>query len=227
VIVFGHGYPGNGMSTWMWLLSHRKGLTELVKLGYRVVMPIRIGQGNTGGPQLEGGGCLNTSEAFAQRIRIINSQLIQAADWVKQQDFALESDLVFVGQSAGGSGAIGLSADPQNPFKVLINFAAGSGKMQSPDFPCSPEAYADQIATYGKDSKIEMLWIYGLNDSYWGKKWPVKWASAYKNSGGTLEFYQVESNTMEGHNLFRQSPEVWVPIVKQFLEKHGSVRAAR
>jgi len=233
VVVFGHGYPGtNGtgseisLGTWTYLLSHRKAFHELVKLGFHVVMPMRIGQGGTGGQTLEGGGCNRSSEDYAERIKNISSQIIQAANWVKQQDFAIADQLLFVGQSAGGSGAIGLSADAQNTFRLVVNFAAGSGKAQSQDFPCSPEAYAEQLAVYGKESKMEMLWIYGLNDTYWGKKWPVKWADAYTSAGGKLEFHQVDSNTSQGHNLFRNSPEVWLPIVKAYLARHNQLPAA-
>lgn len=230
VVVFGHGYPGtnsNGseisLGTWAYLLSHRKAFHELVKLGFHVVMPMRIGQGGTGGQTLEGGGCNRSSEDYAERIKNISTQLIHAANWVKQQDFAIADQLLFVGHSAGGSGAIGLSADAQNPFRLIVNFAAGSGKAQSPDFPCSPEAFAERLAVYGKESKMEMLWIYGLNDTFWGKKWPVKWADAYKDAGGQLEFHQVDSNTLQGHNLFRNSPEVWLPIVKAYLAKHNQL----
>lgn len=233
VVVFGHGHPGADSSgrqlsvgTWTYLLIHRKAFHELVKLGFHVVMPMRFGQGGTGGQTLEGGSCNRSSEDYAEKIKNISTQLIQAANWVKQQDFAKADQLLFVGQSFGGNGAIGLSADAQNPFQLIVNFAAGSGKAQSPDFPCSPEAFAERLAVYGKESKIEMLWIYGLNDTYWGKKWPVKWADAYKSAGGKLEFHQVDSNTSEGHSLFRRSPEVWVPIVKGYLARHNQLPAA-
>ncbi len=226
VIIFGHGYPGNNtnVSTWAWLLSHRKALNEFVKLGFTVVMPMRIGQGGTGGQTLEHG-CNQLAQDYAERIKNINTQLKQATSWVKQQDFAKADQILFVGQSAGGSGAMGLSADEQNPFRLIVNFAAGSGKDLSPDFPCSPEAYGEQLAVYGKQSKMEMLWIYGLNDTFWGKKWPVKWAEAYEGAGGKLEFHQIDSNTLEGHNLFRQSPEVWLPIVKAYFAKNNLLPA--
>lgn len=232
VVVFGHGYPGTNsagsemnVGTWAWMLSHRKALQELVKLGFHVVMPMRIGQGGTGGQTVEGGGCNQSSVDYAERTKNISTQLIQTADWIKQQDFAKADQLLFIGQSFGGNGAIGLSADANNPFKLIVNFAAGSGKAQSPDFPCSPEAFTEQLAVYGKESKMEMLWIYGVNDTYWGKKWPIKWADAYKGGGGKLEFHQIDSNTSEGHNLFRRSPEVWLPIVKAFLARHNQLPA--
>lgn len=222
VVIYGHGYPGNNssVSTWAWLLTHRKALNELVKLGFNVVMPLRIGQGGTGGQTLEHG-CNVSSEELAERIKNIGVQIIQTAEWVKQQSFAKPDQLLFVGQSAGGSGAIGMSANPLNPFRLIVNFAGGSGKDRYPDFPCSPEAYAERLAVYGQESKMEMLWIYGLNDTYWGKNWPVKWVDAYKTGGGKVEFHHLDSQTMEGHNLFRQSPEVWVPIVKQYLAKQN------
>jgi len=233
VVIFGHGYPGTegtageiSVSTWVMQLAHRKAFHELVKLGFHVVMPMRIGQGGTGGQTLEGGGCNLSSDGYAERIKNISAQLIQTANWVKLQDFAKPDQLLLMGQSAGGSGAIGLSADAQNPFQLIVNFAAGSGSGRVPDFPCSPEAYAERLAIFGKESKMEMLWIYGLNDTYWGKQWPIKWAEAYKNAGGKLEFHQVDSNTSEGHSLFRRSPEVWVPIVKAYLAKHNQLPAA-
>jgi dienelactone hydrolase len=225
VVIYGHGYPGNSqsISTGLWLYSHRKALNEFVKLGFNVVMPLRIGQGGTGGQTLEQGTCSWGSDDYAELIKNIGSQLVQAASWAKQQPFAKPDELILVGQSFGGSGAIGMSADEKSPFKLLINFSAGSGKDRAPDFPCSPEAYAERLAVYGKDSKMGMLWLYGLNDTFWGKSWPVKWMDAYKNAGGKVEFHQVDSQTLEGHNLFRNSPEVWVPIVKQYLAKNNAL----
>ena len=224
VVIFGHGYPGNNqnISTRLWLYTHRKALEEFVKLGFNVVMPLRIGQGGTGGQTLEHG-CEVSSDDYAERIKNIGSQLVQAAEWAQLQSFAKPDQVVLVGQSAGGSGAIGLSADAKSPFKLIVNFAAGSGKDRSPDFPCSPEAYADRLAVYGKESKTGMLWLYGLNDTFWGKSWPVKWMDAYKNAGGKVEFHQVDSQTLEGHNLFRNSPEVWVPIVKHYFVKNNAL----
>lgn len=224
VVIFGHGYPGNNqnISTRLWLYTHRKAFEEFVKLGFNVVMPLRIGQGGTGGQTLEHG-CEMSSEDYAERIKNIGVQIVQTANWVKQQEFAKPDQLILVGQSAGGSGTIGLSADEKNPFKLLINFAAGSGKDRSPDFPCSPETYAERLSVYGKESKSEMLWIYGLGDTFWGKNWPVKWMEAYKSAGGKVEFHHVNAQTLEGHNLFRNSPEVWLPIVKQYLEKNNAL----
>lgn len=226
VVIFGHGYPGfkQNIGTGLWLYTHRKALHEFVKLGFNVVMPLRIGQGGTGGDTLEHADCARTADDFAELIKNVSTQLVQAANWANAQDFAKQGQLFLVGQSFGGSGAIGLSADEKNPFKLLINFAAGSGKDRFPDFPCSPEAYAERLAIYGKESKTDMLWIYGLNDSYWGKSWPVKWVDAYKNAGGKVEFHQIDSQTLEGHSLFRNSPEVWVPIVKQYLAKSSALQ---
>jgi dienelactone hydrolase len=225
VVIFGHGYPGfnQSISTRLWLYTHRKALEEFVKMGFNVVMPMRIGQGGTGGQSLEQGTCSRGSDDYAELIKNIGSQLVQVASWAKLQSFAKPDELILVGQSFGGSGAIGMSADEKSPFKLLINFAAGSGKDRVPDFPCAPEAYAERLAVYGKDSKTDMLWIYGLNDTFWGKNWPVKWMDAYKNAGGKVEFHQVDSQTLEGHNLFRNSPEVWVPIVKQYLAKNNAL----
>ena len=225
VVIFGHGYPGFNRShgTGLWLFTHRNALNELVKLGFNVVMPLRIGQGETGGQTLEHG-CVRTADDFAEVNKNISTQLVQAANWANAQDFTKQGQLILVGQSFGGFGAIGLSADDKNPFKLLINFAAGSGKDVAPDFPCSPEAYAERLAIYGREAKTDMLWIYGLNDTFWGKNWPVKWVDAYKNAGGKVEFHQIDSNTSEGHNLFRKSPEVWVPIVKQYLAKSSALQ---
>lgn len=222
VAVFGHGYPGGNIShsTWAWLFSHRKALHELVGLGFTVVMPMRLGQGGTGGMTLEGGGCEKTAEEFGHRFENITQQLLQAAAWVQSQGLS-SGHMVYVGQSAGGSGAIALSAKRDLPFKALINFAAGSGRARLPDFPCAPEAYEAAVSHLGQNAVHPMLWIYGLNDYFWGAKWPVKWSKAYEAAGGKHDFHQVESNTLDGHDLFRRSPEVWVPIVKQYLAKLG------
>lgn len=225
VIVFGHGKPKGSTthSTWAWMFSYSKSLDALARLGFVVIAPMRIGQGDTGGPVIEESACPNTQHKMV--FDYATSQLMQTIDWVAHQPRFDKNNIVYVGQSMGGAAALAIaSLNPMN-VKLAINFAGGNAgnPQRFPKQPCNQEILSETFAEYGKTARIPMLWIYGLNDYYWGTELPLKWAKEFKSNGGIVEFQQVESNTMEGHDLFRRSPEVWFPLVSKFLEKNGMI----
>lgn len=223
VIVFGHGKPAGTTtySTWAWMWTHSKSLEILANLGFTVVVPMRIGQGDTGGPVIEESACPNTQHKVI--FGYATSQLMQTIDWVIQQPKFDKTKIVYVGQSMGGAAALAIASLNPSSVKLAINFAGGNaGNPQRwPKQPCNQDVLSETFADYGKTARLPTLWLYGLNDYYWGKDLPVKWANEFQANGGKVDFQQVESNTMEGHDLFRRSPEVWLPLVSKFLEKNG------
>ena len=66
-----------------------------------------------------------------------------------------------------------------------------------------------------------MLWIYVENDQFFGPKLPREWHAAFVQAGGTATFVQLPAQGDDGHLLFNQFPQVWQPLVSEFLDSHG------
>lgn len=227
VVVFGHGKPptGQSISTWGWVFSHRAGLSEFVRLGYTVIFPMRIGQGGTGGSaSTEDPFCAGSAVAFTKLYDLVASQMIQAGVWAKSQKEFDGQQIIYAGQSMGGSAAIAIASAAENPFSVSVNFAGGPGGDHT--HPCSPNEYRDTVANYAAAAKIPLLWIQGKNDHLWADHHVETWSTAYKTAGGVVDFYLVSANTPNGHDLFRKSPEIWVPIAKRYLSRQGLLPTA-
>lgn len=221
VLLFAHGKPtgSTSYSNWIWIRSYGESLKELVKLGYTVVMPIRIGQGDRGGPIVE----LTACEGVPHRMgfEIVADQLEQVIKSSKFSPLFANSELVVVGQSMGGASAIALGSRKIDSLKTIINFAGGNGgnPQRWPRNPCESDELVTTIGEYGKSATVPSLWIYTKNDHYWGSELPVKWLNLYQKNGGIVDFRLVDSDLWEGHDYFRKNSKAWIPLVKEYLSK--------
>jgi dienelactone hydrolase len=130
---------------------------------------------------------------------------------------------VVVGQSFGGATAI--AAASMNPSGVVaaINFAGGGGgdPDNRPENPCRPDLLEKVLASYGKTSKVQTLWLYSENDRYWGKALPKKWAGEFVSAGGQAAFVQLPPYKDDGHASFTGNRAAWSAPVEEFLKKAG------
>ena len=94
--------------------------------GYAVAVPRGPGHGETGGPYLESNrGCANADYRASGNA---TADSIQAAiDYLVAQPFVKKTDVIVVGQSAGGWGALALASRNPRNVKAVINFAGGRG----------------------------------------------------------------------------------------------------
>ena len=75
--------------------------------------------------------------------------------------------MIAVGHSAGGFASVALSADPPPGLVAAISFAGGRGS-RADDEVCSEDALVKAFATFGKTSRIPLLWVYAANDRFFG-----------------------------------------------------------
>ena len=145
-------------------------------------------------------------------------------DYMSTQPFIKRSEVIIVGQSGGGWGAIALGS--QNPKSSAGDHRVCSRPRGSlngkPNNNCAPDQLVDAVAEFGRTARVPMLWIYTRNDSYFGPDLSKRMAEAFRAAGGNVEFHLLADFGGDGHFLISSADAVqlWAPIVSEFLAKH-------
>lgn len=196
--------------------------------GYVVAFPLRRGYGATGGEWAESYGPCERADYFhagLETARDINA----AVEGLTRLPFVRPDGVVIVGQSAGGWGTIAYDSVPHPKVAAFIVMAGGRGGHwhEVPGRNCHPELLAQAAGRFGSTATTPMLWVYVLNDSYFG---PAIAQSLYRSfiaSGGQAQLVQPESFGDDGHHLFfgRGGSRIWGPLFDQYLARQGVASA--
>jgi dienelactone hydrolase len=146
-------------------------------------------------------------------------------DYMTGQKLIVPDDVVVVGQSAGGWGALALSSRNLPAVRAIITFAAGRGGRVGgkPNNNCAPDRLVAATAELGRTARTPMLWIYLENDTFFGPALSKRMHDAYTGAGGNAEYHLLPPFGSDGH-FFIDSPysiPLWAPLVGPFLDKHG------
>ena len=193
-----------------------------VDAGYVVAVPVRLGYGATGGPDVEQvPDC--QQRAYIPGFDLAASQVSQVIRSLQQRSDVRKDQVVVVGQSYGGAATLALGAQTVPGVRALINFAGGGGGNPDthPGRPCNAPRLEHSFAHYGSRTQLPSLWLYSANDLFWGPSLPQQWAQAYNSAGGQAQFVGLPADGNNGHGLFVRSPQKWQPVVQQFLRSHG------
>lgn len=193
-----------------------------VKQGFIVVVPTRIGYGDTGGEDVEDtGGC--TKKNYAPGYAAAAQQTLAVLEAVRRRADTDKDKAVVIGESFGGASAASLAALNPRGVRAAINIGGGGGgdPRKQPQRPCEPKQLEHMFRIHGKTAKVPMLWIYAENDMYFGPKHPREWFEAYIGQGAPAQFVQYPPQGEDGHSLFTRFPEVWIPAVVSFLQALG------
>jgi dienelactone hydrolase len=194
----------------------------LVRLGFIVAVPTRIGYGVTGGEDVEYTGSCEKKN-YPPGYAAAAAQTLAVLEAMRERPDAAKDRAVMMGQSFGGATAVTLAALNPPGVQASINFAGGGGgnPKTQPHRPCAPQSLEQMFGGYGKTAKVPMLWVYTENDMYFGPKYPKEWFDAYIGGGAPAQFVQFPPHGDDGHILFTRFPEVWKPKVVDFLEAQG------
>lgn len=195
-----------------------------VQRGFAVAVPQRPGHGETGGPYLESnsrsGRCADSDYRVSGNT---TADSIQAAiDYFVQQPFVKKTDVIVVGQSAGGWGSLALASRNPRNVKAIINFAGGRGGRQGdrPNNNCAPEKLIDAARSFGATARIPVLSIYTENDTYFAPSISKPLNEVFRAAGGRVDFHLLPPFGLDGHSLLgaRNGVELWAPVVEKFLK---------
>ena len=198
-----------------------------VGLGFVVLVPTRVGYGETGGPDLEDAGpCQNRRYGSVFETGVDQTaSLLFAAQRLSYVDL---SRGIIVGQSVGGMVAIAAASRPLTGLLATVNFAGGHGgnPRTRPGDPCAEPQLRETFRAYGASSRVPTLWLYSENDRFWGPKLPRLWFEAYVDAGGRAEFVSLPAIGEDGHASFMMNRPAWREVFESFLLRAGVFEGA-
>jgi len=219
--VLNHGAPRDGTDRLgMSPGSMRAQAREFARRGWTTVVFMRRGYGTSGGDYAESSGkCtapdyVSSGLASAEDIRAV----IQA---MRDRPYVDGSRIISIGRSAGGFATVALSANPPPGLVAAISFAGGRGSVR-PDEVCVPDKLVGAFATFGRTSRIPMLWVYAENDHFFGPALAGRLYSAFTGAGGHAQFIAASTFGDDGHSLFSEKGlPIWSRYVDDFLAQQN------
>ena len=222
-LLFSHGRAGTDQERGKFGRSSEKRNSEyFVSKGFTVILPTRIGYGVSGGSDADySGACGNKNYLEARKVAIDQSK--QVLNHVFDFSYIDRTKGIVVGQSVGGFTTIGLSAENISGLKGAINFAGGDGgdPIKSAEKPCGDYLIKDTFAKYGASNKVPTLWLYSVNDKFWGEQLPKDWFAAFQKAGGKGQFISLPAYKEDGHSIFRGDLNAWKNDFEKFIKEIG------
>jgi len=195
----------------------------LVRKGFLVIVPTRVGYGATGQDFDPEETSLGKGRDYSQLADAASTQVLAAVDYGRAMADVDPSRIVLVGQSVGGLATVASAA--RNPPGVVaaINFAGGAGgdPERHPGTPLDPGQLKDLYRDLGKTARVPMLWIYTQNDRYFGPDCSQAWAKAFAAAGGQVDYRLLPAFRANGHELFAEGCDLWMPLVEEYLKQAG------
>ena len=116
-----------------------------------------------------------------------------------------------------------MSAENVPGLKGAINFAGGDGgdPVKFPERPCGEHLIKDTFAKYGASNKVSTLWLYSVNDKFWGEQLPKDWFVAFQKAGGKGQFISLPAYKEDGHSIFRGDLNAWKNDFEKFIKEIG------
>jgi dienelactone hydrolase len=233
LVIMNHGVANDPKErSFFPLVEFRDAARWFAHRGYMVVAPVGPGFGGGGLDVPDHGiyGLFFSSIGNCDNPDFRNPGLAAATldigiiNYMTAQKLILPDNVIVVGQSAGGWGAIALSSLNPAPVRAIITFAAGRGGHVDgkPNKNCAPDKLVAATEEFGRTSRIPMLWIYTSNDTFFGPELSKRMHVAFTAAGGKAEYNLLPPFGNEGHYMI-DSPDavpIWSPLVSQFLDKH-------
>jgi dienelactone hydrolase len=189
-------------------------------MGFAVVVPTRRGYGASGGEWAEDYGTCSNPDYYNAGLETARD-MRAAVDAIRGEPWADTRRVVLAGQSAGGFGSVAASSRPFDGLVGVINFAGGRGS-RGPDDVCNESRLVDAMAKYGAGVKVPSLWLYSVNDRYFGPTLAQRMYEAFAKSGAAAEFVAAPATGLDGHSYFARRVDDWTPRVQAFLARIGA-----
>ncbi len=231
LVVMNHGVSLNQRErSFFPLVEFRDAAMWFARRGYMVVAPSGSGYGAAALDEPERGlyslfysgvgGCDNPNFREAGlAVALIDKWIMY---YMIGQKLIGPDNVVVVGQSAGGWGAIALSSRKVPAVRGIITFAAGRGGRVGgkPNNNCAPDKLVEATGEFGRTARIPMLWIYAENDTFFGPALSRKMHEAYAGAGGLAEYHMLPPFGSDGHFLIDSADAIplWAPLVSRFLD---------
>ena len=200
---------------------------EFVRRGWATLILMRRDYGKSGGHFAEDiTGAYCGSLGFEDEGDAASEDLREAIRLVAGLPYLDMSRVISVGVSGGGFATVALTAHPPANLVAGISFAGGEGSSTE-GMPCSFQELTQAFAHYGRKSRVPMLWVYAVNDHFFGPSLAKDFVAAFNGAGGHADFIAAPAFDDEGHYLFTEEGiPLWTRYVDDFLAKHDLAAAA-
>ena len=68
------------------------------------------------------------------------------------------------------------------------------------------------------------MWLYSVNDQFFGPKLARRMHEAFVQAGANAEFVEAPPTGLDGHSYFAHAVDDWAPRVMAFLQRVGVKR---
>ncbi|MBR0737701.1 alpha/beta hydrolase [Bradyrhizobium liaoningense] len=195
---------------------------EYARRGFAALVVMRRGYGTSPGGRIDSlGGCAKAAYLPATAIAV--ADLRAAIDAMARRPDVTTTGMIAAGHSAGGLATIALAAQAPPGQVAAISFAGGRGSREDDDV-CNPDGLVHAFATFGRTSRVPMLWVYASNDSYFDLALARRLHDGFRTNGGNATFVAAPPYGEDGHYLYSVAgrPQ-WTPYVDAFLRERGLV----
>ena len=199
--------------------------------GVAVVAAIRVGYGDTGGPDRETNGAnfdtmghCTSKPDYRHVATALNDATLATIQWLRTQPWADTQRIVLEGRSVGGFASVAAAAAKPPGVIGYVNFSGGAGGSpeRSPGRSCDPDQMRDVMAEFGKTTTVPGLWLYAKNDQYFGAEAPLGWYQAFAAGGSPVKLVSVaEVPGRDGHLLLSFGQRYWRKDLDAFVKSLG------
>lgn len=189
--------------------------SAFVRRGYAVMVPMRTGFAQSTGRYIDHG-CNMTANGYTQA-----NDVRDAINYARQQRWVDAEHIVVAGQSYGGLATMALATQEIPGVRGVMNFAGG---LRVHGGSCDWQgSLVRAFAEYGKRSKMESMWMYGANDSYFGPELVKRMHNAYTVGGASAQLIAFGEFKRDAHTMLasRDGAQVWLPEAERFLARIG------
>jgi len=228
VVIYSHGRSGSpAVRARLRLPISQVQIDYWLEKNFAVVAPIRVGYGKTHGPDVEAHGSSsghNSQPDYTRTAGAASTAILATLAWVRTQPWVDGHRMILEGQSVGGLGTVTAAATRPEGVVGYINFGGGAGgdPDRSPGRSNDPEQLTKLYSDFGKQTVMPNLWVYAVNDQYWGPDVPVAWHDGFAAGGSPSEFIHAPAVADgDGHGLSHHARQYWAPYVDAFLHRLG------
>ena len=189
--------------------------------GFAVAVALRRGFGDSEGEYSEQSGP-NDNRDYLAESRATAANMLEIIRFMQHQSFVDPTQVIVVGQSGGGLGALTIATDPPPGIRGVISFAGARGSKE-PGMVCCEERLVEAMASLGSRNRLPGLWLFSENDHYFTPPLADRLFAAYSGASATkVTFTRLPPFGVDGHRvLYDADPAIWSGSVAAFLKELG------
>lgn len=219
LVTINHGKPRGGeLATRAMRPDYVLAAQWFVDRGFAVAVPMRRGYGSSQGDIGDIAGGCNDRDYFAT-ARLTAAEMEGVIAYMQRQSFVDPKNVVVLGHSWGGLGALGVAYDAPPGGIGIINFAGGGGSFAPGQICSGPDRLIADVGRLGAGDHIPEIWLYAANDDRFAPPLAHAMYDAYRaKARAPVTFVDLPPLDADGHfMIMRGDPAIWGPAVGKFL----------